>query len=151
MQVSKTLCVPSRTPRCLQAEYKSKNRALDSQKSGPCTTKQVQHAQDKFSLSCFTKPDNGNHVKQYHNGGYQLFNSTQVSPIERWACSRKKGRVCQIRSITNMDKARAPCFTKEEQTLILNKYEEFKCIIQVKATLLLLPKKRGMLGENGQL
>ena len=29
-----------------------------------------------------------------------------------------------------MDKSRAPYFTQKEQTLILNKYEEFKSIIE---------------------
>ena len=51
---------------------------------GPCTTKQVLHTRDQFLLSYLTKPHNRNRARQYHNGGYQLLNSNQVSPLERW-------------------------------------------------------------------
>lgn len=33
--------------------------------------KQVQHTQDIFSLSSFTKPDNHSLAKRSHRGGYQ--------------------------------------------------------------------------------
>ncbi len=58
---------------CLQAE--------NNQKPGACTTKQVQHTQDIFSLSGFTKPNNRNQAKWSHNASYQLDKSTQGFPI----------------------------------------------------------------------
>ena len=109
---------------------------------GPCTMKQIQHAQDKFLLSCFTKPNNRNRAKQYDDSGYQLLNSNQVSPTEWWVCSHKKGLVCKIWPITNMDKSRALYFTQEEQTWILNNCKDFKSIIQANSNTVAASKKR---------
>ena len=48
---------------------------------GACTTNQDQHALDYFQLPGYTKRNNHIHDKWYHNGGYQLSNSTQILPI----------------------------------------------------------------------
>ena len=43
---------------------------------GACTTEQVQHTQDIFSLAGFTEPNIGRPDNQYYEAGYQPAQST---------------------------------------------------------------------------
>ncbi len=82
--------------------------------------KRVRHVLDLFALPSFTKPNKSDPAKQSHEAGCHLSKLTQVFLIHTWARSHKRGGVCSIWPITNMDWAvggsRVACYKYKERT-----------------------------------